>query len=498
MPNILIDTVSEYDANKKTYLRELWEKIVLSMANEYDHKKLLMFLWKVWVIDIDENTKDVIIWAANDFSLTNVKSKRAKPLKEAVKQCYNPQYDVKFVVYTPFSDQKHELLSDLKTLLNIKDEPSKRWNPDRLEPEIRSQLQEYFGILFEPRFRFDTFIAWTNNQFAFNAAKAVAENPGRESNPLFLYGNVWLWKTHLMQAVGNEIMEKFPDKTVIYLPTNKLIDEFVKAVRTQRINELKRKFDNVDVLLVDDIQFLAWAERTQDVFHDLFNDFYSKNKQVIISWDRPPRELTRITPRLQSRFAYWLVVDIQSPDFETRVAILESKSQSKGVDIDREYLSIIAEYVRDNVRELEWALNTLLTKSKYMWWEITEDFVYDILRGLGYEVGQNKAPTEKDIIKWVKNSTKNFDSIVEMVAQYYDVSVADIKWEWRKHSIALARQMLMYLARVHFRWEFEKIWDYFWKNHATAMYAVDVVEKTLKEDAQLQHDYRVFADWVQQ
>lgn len=498
MPNILIDTVSEYDAAKKKYLLDLWEKIVLSMANEVDHNKLLLFLWKAWIIDIDEDKKEVVVWAANDFSLSNIKSKLSKYLKEAVALCYNPQYWVKFVVYTPFMEPNHELLSDLKKLLNIQDEPTKRWKADKLEVSIKNELSKYFGILFEPRYRFDTFIAWSNNQFAFSAAKAVAENPWMWNNPLFLYWNVGLWKTHLMQAVGNEIMERFPDKVVIYLPTNKLIDEIVQAIKSNKMTELKRKFDQVDALLVDDIQFLAWAERTQDIFHDLFNDFYTKKKQVIISWDRPPKELTRITPRLQSRFSYWTIVDIQAPDFETRVAILESKLQSKWIQIDREYLSIIAEYVKSNVRELEWALNTLLTRSQIMWWEVSEELVYSCLRTLGYNAWPDVTQKDPLIIKWPTTSTKNFDSLVDMVANYYDITVADIKWESRKSEIGKPRQLLMYIARIHFWWKFERIWEYFWKNYATVIHAVDVVEKNIKTDSQLMHDYRVFSDWVQQ
>ena len=498
MPNILIDTVSEYDASKKAYLLDLWEKIILSMANEFDHRKLLLFLWKAWFIDIDDYKKEVIIWVANDFSLTNIKKTFSKALKWAIQQCYNPQYSEKLVVYAPFTDQNHELLSDLKKLLNIQDEAPQKWWNARLESWIKRELSQYFWILFDPRYRFDTFIAWSNNEFAFSAAKAVAENPWKENNPLFLYGNVWLWKTHLMQAVGNEIMEKFPDKVVIYLPTSKLIDEIVQAIRSNKMTELNRKFDQVDVLLIDDIQFLAWAERTQDIFHDLFNNFYSKNKQVIISWDRPPKELIRITPRLQSRFSCWLVVDIQAPDFETRLAILESKLQTKWIHIEREYLSIIAEHVRDNVRELEWALNTLLTRSRIMWWEITEDMVYECLKTLWFNVSNGNVINNPAIIAGSTTSTTNFDSLVEMVANYYDVSIADIKWESRKYQISKARQMLMYLARKYFKWQYERIGEQFWKNYATVMHSVDVIEESLKSDPDLQHDYRIFADWIQQ
>ena len=242
------------------------------------------------------------------------------------------------MVYPPFANAQHELLTDLKKLLNIQE--SKASKAPQLEKNLKSELGNYFGILFEPSYRFDTFVAGANNQFAFSAAKAVADAPGTAYNPLFLYGNVGLGKTHLMQAVGNEIMQNFPEKVVIYLPATKLVEEIVQALRMNKMANLMKKFDEVDVLLIDDIQFLADKDKTQEVFHNLFNDFHMKKKQVIISSDRPPKELLHIEPRLKSRFALGLVADVQAPDFETRIAILESKLQSKGISIDFEYLSL--------------------------------------------------------------------------------------------------------------------------------------------------------------
>lgn len=188
---------------------------------------------------------------------------------------------------------------------------------------------------------------------AFAAAKSVAEKPGENYNPLFLYGNVGLGKTHLMQAVGNEIMQNYPEKVVIYLPTTKLIEEIVQALRSNKLEAFYKKMANIDVLLIDDIQFLAGKDKTQEIVHNLFNDFQMKKKQIILSSDRPPKELLHIEARLQSRFAFGLVVDIKSPDFETRIAILQEKLERKGMQIDFELLSLIAQYITSNVRELE-------------------------------------------------------------------------------------------------------------------------------------------------
>lgn len=493
---MLIDTISEYDNEKKHYLLDLWERTLLAIANQFDHKKILTFLGKVGIIDIDEAKKEVVIGVSNDFVLTQIKKNFAKALKEAVMATYNSQFGVRFVVYPAFSNAQHELLTDLKKLLNITDEKTSK--TPKLEKNIKSELSQHFWILFEPSYRFDTFIAGGNNQFAFSAAKAVAEAPWTAYNPLFLYGNVGLGKTHLMQAVGNEIMQNFPEKVVIYLPATKLVEEIVQALRMNKMPNLMKKFDEVDVLLVDDIQFLADKDKTQEVFHNLFNDFHMKKKQVIISSDRPPKELLHIEPRLKSRFALGLVADVQAPDFETRIAILESKLQSKGVSIDFEYLSLIAQYIKSNVRELEGALNILITRQQLSKADITEEDVYSCLKTLGYYCQEGQTNFDQ-VMQQNKKSSKNFSTLVEMVAQYYSLSIAELKSDSRKKEITQARQILMLLAKKYFNRTLEKIGDYFGgKNHATAIYAISTIEKKLKSDSQIQHDYRVFVDWIEQ
>ena len=301
-----------------------------------------------------------------------------------------------------------------------------------------------------------------------------------------------------MQAVGNEIMQNFPEKVVIYLPATKLVEEIVQALRMNKMATLMKKFDEVDVLLIDDIQFLADKDKTQEVFHNLFNDFHMKKKQVIISSDRPPKELLHIEPRLKSRFALGLVADVQAPDFETRIAILESKLQSKGISIDFEYLSLIAQYIKSNVRELEGALNILITRQQLSKAEISEEDVYSCLKTLGYYCDENLINFEQ-VMQQNKKSSKNFSTLVEMVAQYYSLSIAELKSDSRKKEITQARQILMLLAKKYFNWTLEKIGDYFGgKNHATAIYAINTIEKKLKSDSEIQHDYRVFVDWIEQ
>ena len=491
---MLIDIVQQYDTEKIKYLKDLRAQVILQLSTHQDHKKIVAFLSKAWIINIEDSEKKVYIWFSNDFVMAQAKKIFNKSLKESIQTVYNPQYSVEYIIYPPFSTWS-DLLINLSTLLNIKETEKKKSEP--ISKSLKSELNDYFWILFDPSFRFDNFVAWANNQFAFSAAKAVAENPWNAYNPLFIYWNVWLGKTHLMQAIWNEIISNNPDKVIIYLPATKLVDEIVQALQHNKMSALMRKFDDVDALLIDDIQFLADKDKTQEIFHNIFNDFQAKKKQIIISSDRPPKELLHIEPRLKTRFALWLVADIHAPDYETRIAILQSKLEIKQESIDSELLAIIAQHITSNVRELEWALNILLSRKKLTWNDVTEDDVFACLQTLWYSTQHHM--NTFDAINQNSKSQKSFDTIVEMVANYYSISVAELKSDSRKKEITTARQILMLIAKKQFRWTLEKIWMYFWwKNHATAIYAITNIEKKLKLDEDIQRDYQIFTEWVDQ
>jgi len=333
------------------------------------------------------------------------------------------------------------------------------------------------------KYTFDNFVQGDGNVWALSAALAVSENLATTYNPLFIYGGPGLGKTHLLNAIGNQILENIPDARVKYIPAETFINDFLEHLRLGEMESFKRTYRSLDLLLIDDIQFLADKDKTQEVFHNLFNDFHMKKKQVIISSDRPPKELLHIEPRLKSRFALGLVADVQAPDFETRIAILESKLQSKGISIDFEYLSLIAQYIKSNVRELEGALNILITRQQLSKAEISEEDVYSCLKTLGYYCDENQINFEQ-VMQQNKKSSKNFSTLVEMVAQYYSLSIAELKSDSRKKEITQARQILMLLAKKYFNRTLEKIGDYFGgKNHATAIYAINTIEKKLKSDS---------------
>ena len=261
-------------------------------------------------------------------------------------------------------------------------------------------------------------------------------------------------------------------------------------------------FDDIDVLLLDDIQFLADKDKTQEIFHNIFNDFHMKKKQVIITSDRAPKELNNIEARLKSRFSLGLVTDIQTPDYETRIAILQAKLAQKEENIDFDLLAIIANQVKDNIRELEWALNILITRKSIMGGDLGESDMYECLKTLGYSSNDtwygNQLADIEDITTMNTRGLTSFSKIVDFVSTYYNLTVSDIKSESRTKEISQARQMLMVIAKKQFNRTLEKIGDYFGgKNHATVIYALKNFTKKMKHDRNLSHDYNVIMEQLE-
>jgi len=482
---VLLDMITTYDDDKKEYLRDIRGKIVSHCAQTHDAKKLTSFLTKCGILGIDEKATTVHLGVPNEFVHSQVKKFLQKALQTSLEETYNPQYKLSIMLYEPFQVGRHDLIVDVKKLLPQKDTISEI----KVEAKLKKHMGEHIGIVFDARYTFENYIVGDNSMLAFNASEAVAEKPGTAYNPLFIYGWVGLGKTHLMQAIGNEIMQKHGDKVVTYLPTSKFLDEVIDAIKKNKMSDLMHKLDNVDVLMIDDVQFLSEKEKTQEIFHNIFNDFYSKKKQIIITSDRPPRELKLLEERLRTRFANGLVVDIQAPKFETRVAILKAKCSMKDCLLDTDSLTIIAQAITTNVRELEGALNILVSKKMLMGKEIDDDDIRACLKTLGY-TAQGDTSAQPNYNQPINNrSVSHFTTIVEKVANYYNIGASDIKGDSRKKEISQARQMLMFIAKKYFDWTLEKIGDYFGgRNHATVIYATDTFEKQLRHDKQLEND----------
>lgn len=322
-----------------------------------------------------------------------------------------------------------------------------------------------------PKYTFSNFVVGSFNELAHAAAMAVVKNPGQLYNPFFVYGGVGLGKTHLLQAIGNEIVNIHPKKKVRYTPTEKFISEVIAAIKDHHIERLKVFYQNFDVLIVDDVQFLSGKEKTQDEFFFIFNSLYEKNKQIVLSSDRPPKAIPSLTERLRSRFEGGLIADISLPDYETRLAILRKKSEEKGVVFPEEILNYIATNVKKNIREMEGALNILIT----------------------YQKMNGKEPdltTTKSLLKNLTASTASpstgFKRLLKIISEFYDISEKDLLSSSRKSEFVKPRQIAMYLAREELRYSFPFIGRRFGnKDHTTALHAWRKINKELKTNENL-------------
>ena len=324
------------------------------------------------------------------------------------------------------------------------------------------------------RFRFSSFVVGHNSQFAHAAAKAVAEAPGDSYNPLFLYGGVGLGKTHLMHAIGHEVHDRFPRKRVVYLTSEQFTNEVISSIATARMGEFRHKYRTVDVLLIDDVQFLAGKDRTKEEFFHTFNALHEINKQIVISSDRPPKEIPTLEDRLRSRFEWGLIADIQPPDFETRLAILHSKLGDGGSLIPEDVLSFIAHKVQRNIRELEGALTRIQAFAAVHQRQVDEEEAARLL---------------SDIIPAGTRKPINVERIQALVADYYNVTLDDMKGKRRDKHIVFPRQVAMYLVREETPSSLPAIGKAFGgRDHTTALHSIEKIANELKEDERLRYE----------
>lgn len=501
---MLLEMLTQYDAEKKEYLVSIWKQVVEILAKEHDPRKMLSFLNKCCIVGIEDQHQLVYLGIPNDFVALQVKKFFHDSIKQALHHIFSDQYTYTALIYDDTKYITTDLQIDLKKFLDLKEHKESKGkdtqNPNshqetKVHPQLdhatKSSLSDHFGILFEKQYTFDKLIVGAHNQLAYSAAHAVAEQPGEAYNPLFIYGEVGLGKTHIVQAIGNYSIAHHSHTSVVYLPTTKFIDQVIQAIKQNRIPQLIEKFADVSIIMLDDIQFLANKDKTQEIFHNMFNEFLAHKKQIILTSDRPPKELTLLEPRLQSRFSLGLVVDIKAPDVETKIAILESKLKAKGEQLSPELLDYIATTIVSNVRELEWAINLLLMKKKLYARDITREDVEETFATLGYgpegttvmwkgNVHQNTAT--KHTATPLVSRASSFDTLVELIAQYYDVPLVELKGDKRTKEISLARQCCMRLAKTHYQRTLEKIGSYFgWKNHASVIYSVNTFEKIYEQ-----------------
>ncbi|USN96580.1 MAG: chromosomal replication initiator protein DnaA [Candidatus Nomurabacteria bacterium] len=427
----------------------LWQSVLGEIELSVPHATFVTWFKNTELI---ESTNDqVVIAVPNIFAVRQFQVKFSDLIKQTLaKNDINPE-KIEYIVKTTSrrSTINRETTRELRS-------PT--------ETKARSTSTQSGNL--NPRYTFSNFIVGSSNDLAYTACQAVAQYPGTKYNPLFLYGGVGLGKTHLAQAVGNEIIKRQPDAHVLYISSETFVKEFLDSIRFKK-KGFSDKYRNVDVLIVDDMQFIANKEKTQEEFFHTFNALHQNNKQIILTSDKPPRSIPTLTERLRSRFEMGMPIDIQMPDFETRCAIIEAKAALSGVELDRETVEYLANNIKTNIRELEGALNQLLA--------------YAEMRSVTPDIS-----TAEGLLGSVRRSRPQHVSakqIIDKTAKYFSLSPSEICSAQRDKHIVTPRQIAMYLLRSELHLSFPKIArELGRKDHTTAIHSIEKIEKSIKLD----------------
>jgi len=425
-------------------LYEIWENMLDIIKGELSQISFSTWLSQIEPVTI---TNDVLILRVPNEFLKGILEARYYPLFfNVLKYITSKEMEVKFILPN----------EDINNILENLSKQNSKINEDILPTNLN------------PKYTFDTFVVGNSNRFAHAAALAVAEAPAKAYNPLFIYGGVGLGKTHLMHAIGHFILSHRPRTRVVYVSSEKFTNELINSIRDDKNDEFRNKYRSVDVLLIDDIQFIAGKERTQEEFFHTFNALYEANKQIIISSDRPPKEIPTLEDRLRSRFEWGLITDIQPPDLETRIAILRKKAILENLSVPNEVLVFIADNIQSNIRELEGALIRIVAYSSLNNKEITLELANEVL---------------KDILPSSRPRQITIQLIQEITAKHFGIRPEEFKSKKRFRDVAYPRQIAMYLARELTDLSLPKIGEEFGgRDHTTVIHAYEKISELIQKD----------------
>lgn len=443
-----------------TTIREKWPEILSHLKSEHDVSDVSFNTWlkPLEVVSVENDTIFIVV-PDEYIGLQYIKKKYSLPLKVCIEEIIGQPFEIEFM-----------LPEQIKTI--TKDLPE--------QTENKKDIFEEAGL--NPKYTFSSFVVGENNNLAHAAALAVAESPAEIYNPLFIYGGVGLGKTHLMQAIAHFILQRNPDLKVLYVTSETFTNEIIDAIRGRTDNpmannQFREKYRNVDVLLIDDIQFISGKESTQQEFFHTFNTLYESKKQIIISSDKPPKEIDGLEERLCSRFLWGLPVDIQSPNYETRVAILKKKLEiEKAPYIPDDVINYIATNVSSNIRELEGALTKIIAYSKLSSSQIDLAFAENVLQDIFSSAAREITP----------------DMIIKIVAEHFNVSVSDIVSKKKSQEIVYPRQLIMYLCRTQTDIALSLIGKKLGnRDHTTVIYGYEKIQKEREENEKVRSDIEI-------
>jgi chromosomal replication initiator protein len=436
---------------------EKWSEVLLHIKQE-----MMPTSFDTWIkplviksVSLDKETIELITYS--EMSKSILTNRYLKIIDDAVSEVYGKKLSISL------------LISDEVNRINDKEviEKEKEYYEKVMKRPGNDELQ------LNPKYNFSTFVVGASNELAYAASMAVAKSLATVYNPLFLYGNSGLGKTHLMHAIGHYVLQNNPGKRVLCVSSEMFTNELVNAIQNKKMDEFRQKYRNIDILMIDDIQFIEKKDRTQEELFHTFNTLYENNKQIVLSSDRPPKEIETIDKRLQSRFEWGLPVDIQSPDFETRVAILKNKAEMEDIQVNEELIEIfyvIADKITSNIRELEGALNRVIAHANLMNKPLSKDTAKEVLTDVFDTSNRQVDPP------LIKNT----------VCAYFGINVQDIDSAKRTKNLAHPRQIAMYLCRELTELSLPKIGENFGnRDHTTVMHACEKITKEMKSDEEL-------------
>lgn len=424
-------------------LDTIWEKTLESISSFLSKPSFETWLKPTKPVSLEG--KLLTIEVSNDFARDWLESRYAPQLISILRELLEEDIELRFITPERSEAPKQATVAS---------------SPPSIQP---SQLN--------PRYSFESFVVGESNRFAHAASLAVAEAPGKAYNPLFIYGGVGLGKTHLMQAIGHFVLKSNPNSRVVYVSSEKFTNELINAIRFNRTPQFRDTYRNVDLLLVDDIQFFAGKESTQEEFFHTFNTLYESAKQIVISSDRTPKEIPTLEDRLRSRFEWGLITDIQAPNLETRIAILRKKASIEGWHLPNDVVVNIADQINSNIRELEGALIRIIAYASFHNKQVTLELANEVL---------------KDVVSSSKAKRVTIPLIQQAVADYFEIEIQDLKAQRRTKNVTFPRQIAMYLVRELTDYSLPKIGEEFGgRDHTTVIHAYDKIEELIKKDQEV-------------
>lgn len=448
--------------------QELWQtvlgqiELLLSKAN--------FTTWFKNTAIVSRDKKEVVIGVPNGFTKEWLENKYHKFIVKSLEEATGETKVIKYIISTAVRGTDFAKKAERPKNTNGFAGKEKESASAPAETAINISLETNLN----PRYTFDNFIVGGNNELAYAASMSITKNLGTNYNPFFIYGGVGLGKTHLLQAVGNKVLEIYNNKKVYYTTSEKFASELISSISDKKVEKFKSRYQQIDLLVIDDIQFLAGKEKTQEEFFHIFNALYQKNKQIVISSDRPPKAIPTLEERLRSRFEGGMIADITLPDFETRMAILKAKVKEKNLNIPNEILTYIATHIQKNVRELEGALNRVIALIEFNPKTVTIKNVQGVLSDMAPSA-YRRATTPKEILK--------------IVADFYNTSVDDLCAKNRRREVVKPRQVAMFLMRVEINSSFPSIGETLGdRDHTTAMHAFQKIQRGVAEDKNIEQE----------